>query len=396
MKITTWLCASAVAFACALVDARAVVADDAVRKAVLRVEHARPLPISRLDLPPDDLGFAGGRVGTSDNATTGQFLNQVFETEYVSVPPEEASAAMEALIADGHQFIVTMAEAPTLLELADAAQDRALLFNATAPDNALRNAECRANVVHPGLSRGMQADALAQFLVFKRWTRWFLIEGSHPRDTAMADAYRAAAEKFGARIVETRVFEDTGGARRTDSGHVQVQAQLPVFTQRAPEHDVVILADESQVFAAHMPYHTWDARPVAGSAGLRPVIWHPAQEAWGGTQLHTRFTRQIGREMREEDYAVWLAMRILGEAATRSGSQDFATMREAILGGALEFAGFKGQSMTLRDWDHQIRQPVVLAADNIVVSVSPQDEFLHQFSPLDTLGTDRPETGCRK
>ncbi|TVP69806.1 MAG: branched-chain amino acid ABC transporter substrate-binding protein [Rhodobacteraceae bacterium] len=396
MKIKTWLCASALACAGFAATAVPAIASDAVRAAVLRVEHPRPLPISRLDLPPDDLGFAGGRVGTSDNATTGQFLNQVFETDYVSVPPEDAGDAMEALIADGYQFIVTMADAPTLLELADAAQDRALLFNATAPDNELRNVECRANVVHPGLSRGMQADALAQFLVFKRWTRWFLIEGSHPRDTAMADAYRAAAEKFGARIVEARVFEDTGGARRTDSGHVQVQAQLPVFTQRAREHDVVILADESQVFAAHMPYHTWDARPVAGSAGLRPVIWHPAQEAWGGTQLHTRFTRQIGREMREEDYAVWLAMRILGEAATRSGSQDFTTMRDAILGGGLEFAGFKGQAMTLRDWDHQIRQPVVLAADNIVVSVSPQDEFLHQFSPLDTLGTDRPETGCNK
>ncbi len=393
MKFTTWLCASALAVALGFGGVAS--ASEAVRAAVLRVEHPVPLPISRLDLPTEDRGFAGGRVGTSDNATTGQFLGQVFETEYVSVPPEGALDALEALIADDHRLIVTLADAPTLLMLADAAQDAALLFNATAADTALRNEDCRANVVHVGLSRGMQADALAQFLVFKRWTRWFLIEGSHPRDTALADAYRAAAEKFGARIVEARVFEDTGGARRTDSGHVQVQAQLPVFTQRARDHDVVIVADESQVFAAHMPYHTWDARPVAGSAGLRPVIWHAAQEAWGGTQLHSRFTRQIGREMREEDYATWLAMRIIGEAATRAGSMEFDSIRTAILSGDLDFAGFKGQPLSLRDWDHQIRQPVVLGADNVVVSVSPQDEFLHQFSPLDTLGTDRPETLCQ-
>jgi hypothetical protein len=28
------------------------------------------------------------------------------------------------------------------------------------------------------------------------------------------------------------------------------------------------------------------------------------------------------------------------------------------------------------------------------VSVSPQEGFLHQVSPLDTLGLDRPESAC--
>jgi ABC transporter substrate binding protein (PQQ-dependent alcohol dehydrogenase system) len=373
-----------------------VAADDTVLAAVLRIEHPIPLPISRLDLPTEDLGFAGGIIGTMDNQTTGSFLGQIFATEYVSVEPERAVEALEELIGAGTRLVATMADAETTLVLADTAGDRALILNATAPDDRLRNEDCRANTVHVGLSRSMLADALAQFLVFKRWDRWFLIEGSHPRDRAMADAYRAAATKFGARIVEERVFEDTGGARRTDAGHVQVQAQLPVFTQRAADHHVVLLADESQVFAAHMPYHTWDARPVAGSAGLRPVIWHPAQEAWGGTQLQRRFEREIGRPMRNEDYSVWLAMRILGEAATRTNSTDFGTMRDAILGGELEYAGFKGQAITLRDWDNQIRQPVVLAADNVVVSVSPQEVFVHQHSPLDTLGTDQPESRCTK
>jgi hypothetical protein len=30
----------------------------------------------------------------------------------------------------------------------------------------------------------------------------------------------------------------------------------------------------------------------------------------------------------------------------------------------------------------------------MVVSVSPQEGFLHQTSELDTLGIDRPETKC--
>jgi ABC transporter substrate binding protein (PQQ-dependent alcohol dehydrogenase system) len=367
-----------------------------VAAAVLRVEHPRPLPISRLDLPPEDIGFAGGRLATADNATTGRFMGQEFTLIEVSAAPDEAVAALEALVADGVHFIATMADADTTLALADAAGPGVLVLNALAADDRLRGVDCRANLLHLAPSQAMLTDALAQFLMTKRWDEWLLIEGSHPADTALADSYRRAARKFGASIVESRVYEDTGGSRRTDSGHVQVQAQMPVFTQRAPAHDVIVAADENEVFGAHLPYHTWDARPVTGSAGLRPVSWHPAQEAWGGTQLQTRFEKQSNRLMRPEDYNVWMALRVLGEAATRAQSTDPAALRDYILGPEFELAVFKGQPVTSRDWDGQLRQPIVLAADNVMVSVSPQDQYVHQFSQLDTLGTDRPETDCRR
>ncbi len=391
MRLSGLICALAVA---ALPASGAVAQSAAVEAAVLRVEHERPLPISRLDLPPEDLGFAGGLLATADNNTTGGFLGQEFKLETVSVAPEAAVEALETLIDGGATFVVTLADAPTTLALAEAAGDRALILNAQAPDMALRGADCRANLMHVVPSRQMLTDALAQFLVWKRWPRWFLIEGSHPEDTALADAYRASAAKFGAQIVETRVFEDTGGARRTDSGLVQVQAQVPVFTQRAPEHDVVVVADESEVFGAYIPYHTWDPRPVAGSVGLTPVIWHPAHEAWGATQLQRRFESAAGRPMREADYAVWMALRVLGEAATRTAATDPAALGDYILGAELELAAFKGQALSFRDWDHQLRQPILLAAGDIVASVSPQEGFVHQVSPLDTLGTDRAESEC--
>lgn len=378
----------------ALAGPAAAQQEEVIAAAVLRVEHEDPLPISRLDLPPEDLGFAGGVLATADNATTGGFLGQDFTLETVSVPPDEAVAALEGLLERGIGFVTTLADAETTLALADAAEGRALIFNALSPADVLRNEDCRANLLHVAPSRSMLTDALAQFLVWKRWDRWFLIEGSHPEDTALADAYRRSAEKFGAKIVEARVFEDTGGARRTDSGLVQIQAQLPVFTQRAAEHDVVLVADESQVFGAYVPYHTWEPRPVAGSAGLTPVSWHPAHEAWGATQIQRRFEEMAGRRMRPEDYNVWMALRVLGEAATRTGTSDPETLRDYILGGELELGAFKGQPLTFRDWDRQLRQPILLAADDIVVSVSPQNAFVHQVSPLDTLGTDRAETRC--
>jgi ABC transporter substrate binding protein (PQQ-dependent alcohol dehydrogenase system) len=395
-RITMRMCGWAMAAAMLVASATWAGAETEYRAAVLRVDTPGPLPISRLDLPPDDLGFAGAALGTADNATTGSFMQQTFVTETVVATPETAEAEMQKLVDDGVWWIVTLADEPTTVRLADIAGDKALVLNASATDDRLRGEDCRANLLNIAPSDAMIADALAQYLVWKQWTDWFLIEGSHPEDQALAAAYRRAATKFGATIVEERVYEDTGGARRTDSGSVQVQEQMPAFTQRAPEHDVIVAADRAGVFAVHLPYHTWEPRPVAGSAGLVPESWHPAHEAWGATQFQTRFERDAGRPARDEDYQAWMALRVLGEAATRTQGGDFAAIHDFVLSDRFDLAGFKGQKLTFRDWDGQLRQPILLTTDRVGVSVSPQAAFLHQVSQLDTLGIDRPETTCTR
>ena len=172
-----------------------------------------------------------------------------------------------------------------------------------AIDDRLREEDCRANVIHTAPTRSMLADGLAQYLVWKKWRRWLLVVGSHPKDKLYADALRRAAKRFGAKIVQERVFEDTGGARRTDSGIVQIQRQIPVFTQEAPAYDVLVAADESEVFASYLPYRTWDARPVAGSAGLVPTSWDPAHDQWGANQMQNRFVAMFSRRMTRARHA---------------------------------------------------------------------------------------------
>lgn len=366
-----------------------------MRAAVLRVDYPTLLPISRLDLPPADLGFAGASMADSDNGTTGGFLGHTYETVTRAAAPEAADAALEDILADGIRLIVVLARAEDLLRLADrAAEEGALVFNALAPDVALRDTECRANILHTAPSDAMMADTVAQFAVSKRWTDWFLVAGSNPEDQALAEAYRRAATKFGARIVEERTFEDTGGARRTDSGHVLVQKQLPVFTQGARDHDVLIAADATDYFARYLTYHTWTPRAVMGSAGLWPTTMNAAHEAWGATQLQTRFEALAVRHVRPEDYNVWLALRVVGEAVTRANTVDPMGVRDYALSDSFDLAAFKGQKVTFRDWNGQLRQPILLTDGQITVSVSPQDGFLHQFSPLDTMGLDRPESRC--
>ncbi len=366
-----------------------------VRAGVLRIDYSALLPISRYDLRPDDLAFAGAQLAEEDNATTGTFLGHSYETVTAAATPEGALDALDAMLGDGIRHIVVDARAPELQTLTDrAAQDGALVFNTRAPDAPLRSDACRANLLHIAPSYNMQADAVAQFAIWKQWKRWLLVSGSNPADRALADAYRHAARKFGATIVEEREFEDTGGARRTDSGHVLVQRQLPTFMQGAKDHDVVIAADATDYFAAYLPYHLWTPRPVMGSAGLRPVTIHGAHEAWGATQFQTRFEKLTRRHVMEEDYNTWLALRVLGEAVTRTSSADPRTVQDYILSDAFELAAFKGQKVTFRPWNGQLRQPILLHDGRITVSVSPQDGFLHQVSPLDTLGMDAPESNC--
>nr|WP_120635054.1 ABC transporter substrate-binding protein [Ruegeria sp. EL01] len=376
------------------VSAVSAVAID-VKAAVLRIDYPTLLPISRYDLKPDDLGFAGAVLGDEDNGTTGSFLGHTYETAHLAVPPGQADAAMDQLLADGVDLFVVLANAPDVLRLTDkAAEAGALVFNATAPDVDLRDANCRRNLLHIAPSRAMNTDAVAQFAVWKKWRDWFLLAGSNPDDVKLADAYRRSATKFGAKVAEDRTFEDTGGSRRTDSGHVLVQRQLPLDTQGARDHDVVIAADESDYFARYLSYHLWTPRPVMGSGGLRPVTFHGAHEAWGATQYQTRFEELTGRYVRPEDYNVWLALRVIGEAVTRANTADADGVRDYAVSDAFELAAFKGQKVTFRDWNGQLRQPILLYDGSITVSVSPQDGFLHQTSPLDTLGLDRAESKC--
>jgi ABC transporter substrate binding protein (PQQ-dependent alcohol dehydrogenase system) len=353
--------------------------------------------LSLAEQPADNDGVAGARLAIEDNNTTGKFLNQHFTLEEVRLKEgDDAAKAALALTDRNIGFIIADLPADALLKAADAVRDRGtVLFNAGSIDDRLREEDCRANVTHTAPTRSMLADGLAQYLVWKQWKRWLLVTGSHDDDKLFADALRRSAARFGAKIVQERVFEDTGGARRTDSGVTLIQRQMPVFTQSAPAYDILVAADESEVFAPYLPYRTWDPRPVAGSAGLVPKSWDAAHDQWGAVQMQNRFLKLNSRRMTALDMQAWTAARMIGEATSRVNSPDRKTVLDFLKRPDFSIAAFKGQRLTLRDWNLQLRQPILLADGRMVVSVSPQEGFLHQVSELDTLGMDRPETKCK-
>jgi ABC transporter substrate binding protein (PQQ-dependent alcohol dehydrogenase system) len=374
-------------------------AGDVQKIKILMARETRPdrlPPLSLLDIPPADDGLAGAKLAINDNNTTGRFTKQEFDLDVVEGTGDALVAEVQKRVGEGVGFVVTDASAPTLLKLADAIKDKdAIVFNASAPDEDLREEQCRVNVKHTLPSRSMLADALGQYMAWKQWRKWVLVIGPSPADKAFADALRRTAKRFGHKIVEERVFNYDPGSRRSDGGYEQIQQQIPGFMQGLPEHDVVAVADEGELFGDYFPYRTWAARPVIGTSGLFATSWHPAIELWGGTQFQNRFKKLADRTMRPLDYTVWMAVRSVGEAATRKKTADPKELIAYMRSPEFELAAFKGQKLTYRSWNGQLRQPIIVATAKLPVTISPQVGFLHQLTELDTLGVDKPETKCK-
>ena len=355
-----------------------------------------PPPLSLVEPVATDKGLAGARLAIIEDNTTGRFLNQQYELKDVTVPAGgDLAGAVKSLIAGGTSLIVADLSAKRLLEIADLPEAKqALILNTAAEEDELRTQDCRANVFHIIPSRAMKADALAQYLTVKRWQRWVLVSGTGEGDKAFAVAIRRAAKRFGDKILAERSYTYTAGSRRTDTGEAQIQKQMIELTQRLPDYDIMIVADEGQVFGDYLPYRTWDARLVAGTQGLVPTAWHRSMEQWGATQVQHRFTAATKRWMLERDYTAWAGVRAFGEAVTRSGKTDPQAIKAYMLSDQFELGAFKGVALSFRRWDQQLRQPILLTSPLMLVSVSPQDGFLHPGTNLDTLGYDVPETKC--
>lgn len=348
-----------------------------------------PPPLANLDPRPVDRGAQGARLAIADNNTTGRFLKQIFALKEITVPQDgDVAAIFKALRAAGQRWFILDLPAPALLALADLPEAAdVLLFNAGAPDDALRNEQCRANLLHTLPSRAMRADALAQYLRYKRWEKWLLVVGPAEEDSLFAVAVKRASKLFGGKIVAERRWEHSFDARRS------AQSEVAVFTQDV-DYDVLVVADEAEQFGDYLSYRTWLPRPVMGTQGLVPSAWARAHEQWGAVQLQNRFKAQAGRWMGDVDYAAWLAVRAVGEAATRVKSLEFAPIRDYLKSEAFNLAGFKGRPLSFRPWDGQLRQPILLADARSLVAVAPLDGFLHPRNEMDTLGYDQPDSGC--
>ncbi len=358
--------------------------------AFLLKETSPPPVLSNITPNIPDKGIPGAQLAIADNNTTGQFTGQDYQIKTFTVPKSgNSTEVFNQHIAGKFQFLITALPAAELLALADlpAAQSM-LILDAATTDDALRGEQCRRNIVHLMPSRAMRTDALAQYLLKKRWTKAFLVIGPQPEDRLYADAIKRSAKKLNITLIAEKTWEHNFESRHT------AQADVAVFTQLEHDYDVLIVADEQGLFGDYLDYRTWSPRPVVGTQGLIATSWHLSHEQWGAIQMQNRFKELAGRWMEEIDYTAYLAVRALGEAATRTKSNQLQPIKDFLLSSKFTLQGYKGSPLSFRLWDGQLRQPILLAAPRALVSVAPIEGFLHPTTELDTLGFDQPETSC--
>jgi ABC transporter substrate binding protein (PQQ-dependent alcohol dehydrogenase system) len=334
--------------------------------------------------------YPGAEVSVDDAAPLRRVLPVDFALARISVAsPEAVAPAVKQAIEqrDIHFFLID-APASAFAPLAAAVRGRdALLFNISAPEDSLRRDLCSAEIVHTLPSLAMSMDALVQVLVARNWRDAIVLEGPLPADAAGAAAFERSAKKFGARVVAHQRFKPGTDPRERE------QNNPTLLTALNRDYDVVFVADAAFDFARTLPYRTQRPRPVVGSIDLEPVAWHWTWEHNGAPQVQVRFEKRSGgRHMESADWAAWIATKMIVQAALRTRSTEFRALRDFVFGGA--FDGDKGLAVSVRPWDHQLRQAMLLASPYAVVATAPVEGALHRTNELDTLGDDAPESPC--
>ena len=206
----------------------------------------------------------------------------------------------------------------------------------------------------------MRADAIAQYLIWKRWPRWAIIRGDLPADKDFVAQIQRSAKRYGGKIVDERVYTFPPGARNLDSGHQQVQAQIPMATEGTPANDALWVANTDEGFGDYLLYRTYSPSLVVGTQGLQALAWDKSYTESGAMHLQNALPRLAKRKTTERDYTAWLGVRALADSAMRSHKTTPQELKAFLLSDEFKLEGFKGQALTFRTWDHQMRQPIIL------------------------------------
>ena len=382
MKITLFLLILSAFLNAQILDVKILYLEQKIQK---------PPVLSNIIEEPEDLGLKGAQVAVIDSNKSAKFLNQNFELiEKISYDENKLIQAFEEFIKNKNAYVILNVEDSLLEKIrTNPLAKQSLLINASSQSTHLRSEICDKNLLHTIASNAMLYDGLMQFLVKRDFKDIFLISGNNPKDILIKDDIKRAAKKFGANIIKEKVWENTTDIRR------KATEEFPVFTQ-AKDYDLILVADYYGDFGESMYFNTWLPRPIAGTQGLTPVTWNKVIESNGAAQMQSRFEKFASRWMESRDYANWVAVRAIITAITNTKTADLKTNIDYIYSDKFDLAAYMGRKLSFRDYNGQLRMPIALIQPRALISTSPQAEFLHPITDLDTLGIAPFEMKCKK
>jgi ABC transporter substrate binding protein (PQQ-dependent alcohol dehydrogenase system) len=311
------------------------------------------------------------------------------ELEVLEVADAAAARAVAARLEKaGATALLADLPAAWLLALAEGTQVPVL--NLSSTEDNLRQLQCRRNLWHLVPSERMRADALAQFLVSRRWQNVLLLTGPSALDAERSATVQAAIKRYGLKLAAARPFKVSADPRERDLAN-----PLLLTGVAAGSYDVVWVVDAEGEFAQGLPYRTALPRPVVGDGGLVPVAWSAKFDRYGAPQVTRRLTKAAGRPMGALDWPAWMGAKALVAAALANPKASPASAAFAKALASMELDGSKGSIMSFRPWDGQLRQPLLLGDGQSVIATAPVEGLLHPRNKLDTLGADEPEKLCK-
>jgi len=369
----------------------------------------------------DDAGMAsyaimGAQLGAEEaDITAGMFGTKVELIIEDGVTPANMLALVRKLSAPEHlTAIIAALDDPTTASLsAFTQQERLVCLNTTARGGDLRGEKCHRSTFHVEPDLAMYTYAMGQWLMQNNRKRWYSI---------------VSEAGFGAEVYHRsrRFLQQQGGADLgrsvITSGQSDYQDVLAHLGGVEAEAVVVaITGDELRHFLeqyrisglktllAGIPLDMialWQAS-LESLQGVWVTSWYHGLERFSARELNRRFYRRFEKPAEGFAWTNWAAVKLVMEGVLRSASTD-ASALVSYLESAPPFDGHKGRSLTFRDWNHQLRQPLYVLKVREDKPENPWDrlQLIGELPPpaapsqlvvevLDTLGEPPTESLCR-
>ncbi len=333
--------------------------------------------------------YAGAQLAIKELEQFTRIAKAYFSLERHSLSTAEEMAKTILKMRDsGSYFFLIDAPTSVVSEVAQLTRDEDVyLFNTTAIGDSLRNEACQKHLFHMTASRAMRTDALSQYLVERKWKKILILRGPLTEDQLMASAFEKSAAQFGLKIVEIRDFLLGNDPRAREQNDLD-------FLTGDKRYDAVFVADSDGEFSLSVPYATREAAVVVGDAGVIPRVWHWTYLRHGAPQVHGRFERMHTRRMGEPDWGAWVALKTIAMAIARTKTTEGPKVAEYLRNGEFRVDGSKGPGMSIRLWNNQLRQPLLLTTSDWTITLAPIKGFKHRTNDLDTLGYGNQDSAC--
>jgi ABC transporter substrate binding protein (PQQ-dependent alcohol dehydrogenase system) len=287
------------------------------------------------------------------------------------------------------------------------ARHEALFLNIGSRADELRGAACHQRMFHVQPSDTMYAEVLAQWLVGqKTLKRWALVAADSPRGRVLGGAAAAALARGGGQVVAEERLAGAGDDARAASLRRAVRSGAEVVFLGMGSEEQLALARAARKTIPGVPLAgpgldpgEFLSRDLLGVSGFWSTLWYHEWTRFSARELNRRFLQDFKKPMQGLGWAAWAGVRLLAEAAVRA-EQATPEVWRRFLTSDYPFDGHKGEQLTVRPWDHQLRVTFGIVSPRPPEKAKGEADIYDSLvdnvpRDLDAVGVRQDATRCR-